>query len=133
MAIRLDGLDHVALTVTDVDASAAWYRDVLGLERRYEEEWGATPAMMVASGAETGVALFLAGAAEPGSPPSSRPRDLAMWHVAFRLDRSGFVQAQAELGRLGIEFEFQDHIASHSIYFSDPDGHQLEITTYELD
>ena len=28
--------------------------------------------------------------------------------------------------------EFQDHAASHSIYFEDPDGHRLEITTYDV-
>jgi len=32
----------------------------------------------------------------------------------------------------GIKFEFQDHEISHSIYFRDPDGHALEITTYDL-
>ena len=40
--------------------------------------------------------------------------------------------AQAELKRRGIQFEFQDHKISHSIYFDDPDGHHLEITTYDL-
>ena len=32
----------------------------------------------------------------------------------------------------GIAFEFQDHGVSHSIYFQDPDGLQLELTTYEV-
>ena len=36
-----------------------------------------------------------------------------------------------ELKRRGIQFEFQDHEISHSIYFRDIDGHQLEITTYQ--
>ena len=78
----------------------------------------------------TGIALF------PESPdaqsiPSTR-RDVRMLHLAFRSNRENFLAAQRELKKRGIKFEFQDHEISHSIYFRDPDGHQLEITTYEL-
>jgi catechol-2,3-dioxygenase len=55
-----------------------------------------------------------------------------MLHLAFRADRKNFLIAQDELKRRGIKSEFQDHEISHSIYFRDPDGHELEITTYEL-
>ena len=57
---------------------------------------------------------------------------LAMRHLAFRVNATGFAQAKDELTRRGIAFEFQDHDIAHSIYFDDPDGHRLEITTYEL-
>jgi catechol-2,3-dioxygenase len=40
--------------------------------------------------------------------------------------------AQQELKTRGVAFEFQDHEISESIYFQDPDGHELEITTYEV-
>ena len=56
-----------------------------------------------------------------------------MLHLAFRANRENFLAAQEELQRHGITFEFQDHEIAHSIYFRDPDGHQLEITTYEVD
>ena len=62
----------------------------------------------------------------------SSHRELRMLHLAFRANRENFLAAQRELEKRGIEFEFQDHEISHSIYFRDPDGHQLEITTYEL-
>ena len=32
-------LDHIALNVADVEASAAWYRDQLGLELIRMGEW----------------------------------------------------------------------------------------------
>jgi catechol 2,3-dioxygenase-like lactoylglutathione lyase family enzyme len=52
--------------------------------------------------------------------------------VAFRVDRENFEAAQADLERRGISFEFSDHGAAHSIYFLDPDGLRLELTTYEV-
>jgi catechol 2,3-dioxygenase-like lactoylglutathione lyase family enzyme len=56
-----------------------------------------------------------------------------MLHLAMRANRKNFLAAQEELKRRGIKFEFQDHEIAHSIYFRDPDDHQLEITTYELE
>jgi catechol-2,3-dioxygenase len=50
----------------------------------------------------------------------------------MRANRKNFLAAQHELKQRGINFEFEDHEISHSIYFEDPDGHHLEITTYEL-
>ena len=55
-----------------------------------------------------------------------------MLHLAFRASGEQFLAAQDDLRARGIPFEFQDHEISHSIYFRDPDGHELEITTYEL-
>ena len=125
---RLEGIDHVALTVRDVARSVAWYREMLGLERRYEEAWGNHPAVVCVG--DTCLALFPCGAAEPGPGPGRNA--IAVQHFAFRVDRVNFEAAQAALRERGIAFQFQDHTLSHSIYFSDPDGHRLEITTYEV-
>ncbi len=115
------GIDHVALAVNDQGASAQWYREVLGLQRAFVDEWGDNPAVLMGGG--SGVALFRAPAGHTG--PLVR-------HVAFRVDRLNFEAAQTDLRRRGINVEFQDHGAAHSIYFEDPDGLQLELTTYEL-
>ena len=32
----LEGIDHVAMGVRDIERSAKWYIDVLGFERRYD-------------------------------------------------------------------------------------------------
>jgi len=121
---ELQGLDHVALSVLDQAASAAWYQDVLGLERVYEEIWGEVPVMLVAHG--TGVALF------PARDLAGGASAIRILHLAFRVDRANFEAAQASLGEREIRFEFQDHQVAHSIYFKDPDGHQLELTTYDV-
>lgn len=125
---RIEGIDHVALTVRDVARSIAWYQDVLGLERRYADVWGEFPAVLGVG--TTSLALFPAAVPNPAPPPGREV--LSIRHIAFRVDRSGFEQARRELEARGLAPAFQDHTASHSLYISDPDGHQLEITTYDL-
>jgi catechol 2,3-dioxygenase-like lactoylglutathione lyase family enzyme len=128
MAFDLERLDHVALTVSDVDRSIEWYRDVLGLEHEHEAEWGRNPAFLTIG--STGLALFPAKGSNP--PPAGHPDGLAMWHVAFRADKRSFEAAREDLDARAIEYRFSDHGLAHSIYFNDPDGHLVEITTYDL-
>jgi catechol 2,3-dioxygenase-like lactoylglutathione lyase family enzyme len=123
--IRTQGLDHFAVTVRDLERSERFYRDVLGLERVFADEW-VEPVMMTAT-TGSGVALFQAEAGPPGARPPVR-----VVHVAFRVERSMFDLAREVLAELGLEPEFEDHGVAHSIYFPDPDGHRLELTTYEV-
>lgn len=124
--MELEGLDHVALYCADVARAAAWYQEVLGLARAYEHAWGDVPTVMVARG--SGVALFPARAA-----PHARERaPLAFAHVAFRTSARGLADAKRALAEKRIGFEEQDHGIARSISVRDPDGHEVEITTYEV-
>jgi catechol 2,3-dioxygenase-like lactoylglutathione lyase family enzyme len=123
----LEGIDHVALAVRDVQRSADWYIDVLGFEPRHAGMWDGIP-VFIGKGT-TALALF----PTQSENPVPRPRgSITMLHLAFRADRAGFAAAQRDLAARGIDFHFQDHEISHSIYFRDPDGHELEITSYDL-
>ena len=122
--MKLEGIDHVALATSDIDAALRWYEEVLGFERRFAGEWDGVPSMIGAG--DTLIAFF------PARNGEAAGAEGGMRHLAFRADRSGFERAQAELAERGIEFEFADHELAHSIYFRDPDGYRLEITTYEL-
>ena len=124
----VQGIDHVALAVRDVALSAEWYQRVLGLRRVHQKIWGDFPAMVGIG--TTSIALFPIQSDQIMPPPAKNV--VAMRHLAFRASREGFEAARVRLGELGIEFAFQDHEIAHSIYFRDPDGHELEITTYEL-
>jgi catechol 2,3-dioxygenase-like lactoylglutathione lyase family enzyme len=126
--MKLEGIDHVALTVQDIERSVQWYVDVLGFERLHEGAWNGIPTF-VGKGS-TGIALFPLRDRE--SPVQLQSKRKGMLHLAFRADAKNFAVARKELSRRGINFEFQDHEISHSIYFRDPDGHELEITTYEI-
>lgn len=125
--MKLEGLDHIALAVRDVEESVKWYIEVLGLERQHEGSWDGIP-IFVGKGA-TGIAFFPASEAQSSLGKSDPARFL---HLALRANRENFQRAQDELKERGIAFHFEDHGIAHSIYFRDPDGHELEITTYEL-
>ena len=125
---RVEGIDHVAISVADVLKSVAWYQDVLGLERRYQDVWGDFPAIVGVG--TTSLALFPAkGTADV--VPTERSR-VSMRHIAFRVDRDMFESARQHLEARKIITTFEDHTAAHSLYFSDPDGYKLEITTYDI-
>jgi catechol-2,3-dioxygenase len=58
-------------------------------------------------------------------------------HVAFTardLDALArwvnFEQAKLDLDRLGIAYDVWDHGICDSLYLEDPEGHQIELTTY---
>ena len=127
--MQLEGIDHIALAVRDIEHSAKWYIDVLGFERRYEGMWNGIP-VFIGKG-DTALALF--PVRERESQTAMRSDNSGILHLAFRADARNFAAAQNELNRRGIKFEFEDHEISHSIYFRDPDDNRLEITTYELE
>ena len=125
---KIEALDHVALAVRDVERSARWYADVLGFKREHEGMWDGVP-IFVGNGAAA-IALF--PVRDKAGSTSRDHAPVRTLHFAFRTDRENFLHAQDELKKRAIPFDFQDHEISRSIYFRDPDGHEIEITTYEL-
>ena len=123
--MRLRRLDHVSLNVSDRARSIAWYRDVLGLEQRGEARRDDWPVFMGEFG--TCVALFQAQV----ETPERQTESTGLRHVAFMVDRDDLANAQTRLREHGVEFRFEDHGNAHSIYFPDPDGNVIELTTYE--
>jgi len=79
----------------------------------------------------SGVALFPKELHPSSTPDDVEPPAIRVLHIAFRLDRAGFETAREALAERGVDARFSDHGISHSVYLNDPDGHQIELTTYE--
>ena len=128
MNIKLNFLDHIAITVRDLEASAKWYEEVLGLKKYQLSEWGQYPIFMLAG--KSGLALF--PVKTPANNHTTPIPQVTMKHFAFNADRENFETAKQKLNLLSISFQYQDHIFFDSIYFYDPDGYLVEITTLKV-
>ena len=123
--MRLEQIDHVALRCASLEATKDWYVSTLGFEHVYRDHGDGVPIFLKLG--STFLTLFPEKASEK---PAANGR---AWHLALRAATyADFQSAQAELQAKGVSFQFQDHELSHSIYFFDPDGFLLEITTYDL-
>jgi catechol 2,3-dioxygenase len=127
-------LDHVELFVPDRAQAADWYGRVLGCRRvPGTEEWAHPqgPLMLSPDGGRTKLALFT------GTPQGGR--STAGFHrVAFRLAGPEWLAFVERLPELALQegagpARIVDHTAAWSVYFTDPFGHHLEVTTYEAD
>jgi catechol 2,3-dioxygenase-like lactoylglutathione lyase family enzyme len=130
---RVDQIDHVEVFVPDRHAAAAWYRRVLGLEVLEDyAPWAADergPLMISSDGGATKLALFT------GTPQGAREGP-GYRRVAFRVGGPAFLEFLARLPALevvrpGEAMAAVDHERAFSIYFSDPYGNRLEVTTYD--
>jgi catechol 2,3-dioxygenase-like lactoylglutathione lyase family enzyme len=117
----------VALKVKDVAASAQWYEHVLGLKPYTFPEWGDFPVFMLVG--KTGIALFPAVRPQVAPQTPSQADGPHIHHFAFQVDGENFAAARRQLERLGIAYILQDHHFFHSLYFHDPDGYQVGLTT----
>ena len=121
LPFEVTGLDHVAIEVKDLDASARWYVNHLGFKHYKVNEWGEYPRFLIAG--TTGLALF-----PDAGTGHSHQGTMVVNHIAFRVSMDHLKAARTHLEEHGLKVAFQDHHYFHSIYFSDPDGHKLELT-----
>ena len=137
--VRVGPIDHVELFVPDRQEAASWYQRALGLdvveECRHWSENPSGPLMISSDGGTTKLALFT------GQPQGARETS-GFHRVAFSLDARGFLafleriaalELQDHQGRPVHADAVVDHQQAYSIYFADPYGHRLEVTTYDYE
>ncbi|EAQ99687.1 VOC family protein [Maribacter sp. HTCC2170] len=127
--IEIDFLDHVAIRVADIEASALWYEKVLGLKRYKLPEWGDFPIFLLSG--KSGIALFPANTTDTKLKPTSK--NVKIDHFAFNVTKENFEKAIKRYIELNMEFNIQDHHYFDSIYTKDIDGHTVELTTIKVD
>jgi catechol 2,3-dioxygenase-like lactoylglutathione lyase family enzyme len=128
--MKIQTLDHIAIISKDIGRSVKWYTEVLGLEHVFKGQWDGVPTFVVTKENNTGIAIFPSDTDSPKSRPDGDY--LIVDHFAFRISGEDFEKAQSELKEKGIEIRVADHIVAKSIYMHDPDGHKVELTTYEI-
>jgi len=128
-SIKIECLDHVAIRVKDLEVSANWYKDILGLKKYKLKEWGEFPIFMLSN--QSGVALFPANLKDDYLNPISK--NIKIDHFAFNVNKENFEKAILKYKKLGLTFQVQDHFYFDSIYTKDPDGHIVELTTIKVD
>ncbi len=125
MAINPKGVGHVVLKVRDLDRSARFYREVIGLKEvaRYRDRM----VFFSATGANHHDLALLEVGAQASAPA---PDAVGLYHVALKIgDRIDDLRAaKAHLEAHGITpLRLADHRVSKSIYLTDPDGNGLEL------
>ncbi len=93
------GLDHLAITVADVEATLAFYKRVLGAASVFEDLWraGKIPVVILQVGASR---LSVHAAAAPAKPHALAPKPGSA-DVCFRWD-GPLGEAAAQLARCGV-------------------------------
>jgi catechol-2,3-dioxygenase len=123
--MRIRSLGHVVLKVRDLERSVPFYGEVLGLKEvaRFPER---RMVFFIIDDNHHDIALVETDAAAPDAPDASP----GLAHVALKIGDSmdELREAKRWLTSHGVEIDRQvDHTVSQSLYFSDPDGNQLEV------
>ena len=117
----LTGLNHLTLSVCDLARSVAFYRDMLGL--RLHARWDRGTYL---SAGDLWLCLSLDGQG------TAALASTAYTHYAFSISQHDFPAFAARLRAAGVPEWQQNRSAGDSLYFIDPDGHQLEAHTGSL-
>jgi lactoylglutathione lyase len=125
--VPVSGLFETHLTVSDVDRSVAFYRDVVGLRLAFEVPERGAAFLWVADPGDAMLGLWSIG---------SSPLGLSL-HIAFKTSLESVLEACERLREqdvtplsfFGAETSEPSVIGwmpAAAVYFRDPDGHMLE-------
>lgn len=115
--LPIRGLYEVAIRVKELPRAENFYRNVLGLEVGIRDErrnW-----LFLYAGGDAGMVVL--------------QEDKTEWplqHLAFTVDEEDIERAATILREQGLEVKgpvVHEWMPSKSIYFTDPDGHDLEL------
>jgi catechol-2,3-dioxygenase len=115
--LPIRGVYEVAIRVKDLTKAEPFYREVLDLEvgiRDEKRNW-----LFLKAGGNAGMIVL--------------QEDKSEWplqHFAFAIDENDIDRSASILRDRGVDIEgpiFHEWMQSKSLYFSDPDGHSLEL------
>lgn len=115
--LRIRGIYEIAIPVKELSRAEAFYKRVLGLEVGLRDEtrkW-----LFLRAGGPAGMVVL-----------QENPSNWQARHFAFAVSDAELDEAAADLQRHGVMIDgpyFHDWMPARSVYFSDVDGHQVEL------
>ena len=138
------GIHHASFTVSDMDRSIAFYRDVLGMTLTWDSkaagiafEGPVSDAVTGCPGTKQRIAFLTIGGdtlelvefTPTGKPQTNNlPSDTGSGHLCFRTDNIREVYEKLVANDVRLHCTPQDNGRAVVIYFRDPDGCILEAT-----
>lgn len=116
----INGINHLTLSVRDLDESLDFYTKVLGCDPMAKWSGG---AYLLAGG--TWIALIVDPEVRNGAP-----REYS--HIAFDIELEDFPELSRRIILSGAEIWQANRSEGASLYFCDPNGHKLELHTSSL-
>jgi lactoylglutathione lyase len=114
--LPIQGLYEIAIRVKDLHRAESFYRDLLGLQMGLRDE---SRRWLFLRTGEIGMVVL-----------QEDKGDWPLQHFAFTTAEADIERAACLLREQGIEVDgphFHEWIPAISIYFRDPDGHDLEL------
>ena len=115
--LPIRGLYEVAIRVKDLSKSEVFYREILGLEVGIRDE--RRNMLFLRAGGQAGMVVLQE---DKGTWP--------MQHFAFTVEEADIDAAAEALKKRGVAVKgpvFHKWMPARSVYFLDPDGHDLEL------
>ncbi|PAY10307.1 VOC family virulence protein [Bradyrhizobium sp. UFLA03-84] len=135
MSVKVNGLDHLVINVTDVVRSVAWYSRILGMEVKvFDPGKGKAPRTSLVFGNQKinvrpryadKVEWFTADHEAPGSDDLCFLTSSTPEQVVAHLKANGVKIEEGPVAKQGARGTLR------SVYCRDPDGSLIEISSYE--
>jgi catechol 2,3-dioxygenase-like lactoylglutathione lyase family enzyme len=115
--LPIRGIYEVAIPVKDLPRAETFYCEVLGLEvglRDEKRNW-----LFLRAGGQQGMLVL-----------QENKGEWPLTHYAFTVEEADIERAAEMLKTKGVEIDgphFHEWMPAKSVYFSDPDGHALEL------
>jgi metallothiol transferase len=122
--LKIEGINHMLFSVTDLDKSIKFYKDVFDARLLVK---GRNLAYFDLNG------IWLALNVEKNIPRNEIKHSYT--HIAFSVQEEDFETVAGKLKELGVSIllsRIRDQRDKRSVYFTDPDGHKFEFHTGNL-
>lgn len=125
----IQGIDHVALNVKNLDEAVEFYTQILGLkvtQREYSK-----PGLEYFLDAGSALIGLIQGNPEGSQPHPFAQEGIGANHLSFRVKTKDFDAMLQKLQNAKVEIMFaKKREKSWSMYFKDMDGNKLEMTAW---